>query len=123
MKTLSVGWEQHDVMGAGQRVRRRQEHAKGNQQVLSKAFALCQAKSLNQALQYLVAMKFVVETPREIAAFLRVHKQDFGEVAIGEFLGEGDGAFKVHLRLTFVHQISFVGLSLVGALRCVLLFG
>lgn len=125
------GWEQDDSLEAtpGSQpsgstpkyrkltVRMRNEMHKMTQEILRKALEISQSKSLKKAIEYLVAMNFLSESARDIASFLRIHHEDIGEVDIGDYLGEGDGEFKVHVRLAYVRAVSFTGLSLVEALR------
>ena len=122
------GWEQDDFLDSTQAPgtvpryrkmteRMRNEMQKMSQEILRKAFEISQSKSLKKSIEYLVAMNFLSETPRDIASFLRIHHDDIDEADIGDYLGEGDGEFKVHVRLAYVRAVSFTGLSLVAALR------
>ncbi|KAG3127004.1 hypothetical protein PI126_g22075 [Phytophthora idaei] len=75
------------------------------------------SKSLKKALEYLVAMNFIKDTPRSITSFLRIYHDFFDETEIGDYLGEGDEDIKVQVRLTYVRAISFKGMTLVESLR------
>lgn len=98
-------------------VRMRNELQKRHQQLLTRARDIAEAKSLKKAIEFLVAMNVVKETPRDITSFLRIHYDVFDEAEIGDYLGEGDEDFKVQVRLTYVRAISFKGMTLVSSLR------
>lgn len=98
-------------------VRMRNEVQKRNQQILKRAIEISSSKSLKKAIEYLVAMNFVKDTPRDITSFLRIYHDFFDEAEIGDYLGEGDEDFKVQVRLTYVRAISFEGMTLVESLR------
>eukprot|EP00644_Phytophthora_capsici_P011123 jgi/Phyca11/110193/e_gw1.18.701.1 len=95
----------------------RNELQKHNQQLLKRAMEISSTKSLKKALEYLVAMNFIKNTPRSITSFLRIYHDFFDETEIGDYLGEGDENFKVQVRLTYVRAISFKGMTLVESLR------
>ncbi|KAK1947378.1 Brefeldin A-inhibited guanine nucleotide-exchange protein 1 [Phytophthora citrophthora] len=98
-------------------IRMRNELQKHNQQLLKRAMEISSTKSLKKALEYLVAMNFIKDTPRSITSFLRIYHDFFGEMEIGDYLGEGDENVKVQVRLTYVRAISFKGMTLVESLR------
>lgn len=98
-------------------VRMRNEVQKRNQQLLKRAIEISSTKSLKKAIEYLVAMNFVKDTPRDITSFLRIYHDFFDETELGDYLGEGDEDFKVQVRLTYVRAISFEGMTLVESLR------
>ncbi|GMF38798.1 unnamed protein product [Phytophthora fragariaefolia] len=98
-------------------VRMRDELQKHNQQLLNRSKEIASSKSLKKALEYLVAVNFIKDSPRSIASFLRINHDSFGEAEIGDYLGEGDEDFKVQVRLTYVRAISFKGMTLVESLR------
>ncbi|KAG1711570.1 hypothetical protein DVH05_008819 [Phytophthora capsici] len=98
-------------------IRMRNELQKHNQQLLKRAMEISSTKSLKKALEYLVAMNFIKNTPRSITSFLRIYHDFFDETEIGDYLGEGDENFKVQVRLTYVRAISFKGMTLVESLR------
>jgi hypothetical protein len=101
----------------GTTVRERNEMQKKSQQLLKRGMEIAQTKSLKKALEYLIAMGLIKETPRDVSSFLRIYHTFFNEADIGDYLGEGDEEFKLHLRLTYARAISFTGMSLVDALR------
>jgi hypothetical protein len=98
-------------------VRMRNELQQHNQQLLKRAMEISSSKSLKKALEYLVAMNFIKDTPRSVTSFLRIYHDFFDETEIGDYLGEGDEDFKVQVRLTYVRAISFKGMTLVESLR------
>lgn len=98
-------------------IRMRNELQKRNQQFLKRAMEIASSKSLKKAIEYLVAMGFVKETPRDVTSFLRIYHDFFDEAEIGDYLGEGDEDFKAQIRLSYVRAISFKGLTLVESLR------
>lgn len=98
-------------------VRMRNEVQKRNQQLLTRAMEIASSKSLKKAIDYLVAMNFVKESPRDVTSFLRIYHDFFDEAEIGDYLGEGDEDFKVQVRLSYVRAISFKGMTLVESLR------
>lgn len=98
-------------------VRMRNELQKRNQQFLKRAMEIASSKSLKKAIEYLVAMNFVKESPRDVTSFLRIYHDFFDEAEIGDYLGEGDEDFKVQVRLSYVRAISFKGMTLVESLR------
>lgn len=98
-------------------VRMRNEVQKRNKQILERAIEISSAKSLKKAIEYLIAMNFVKDTPRDITSFLRIYHDFFDEAELGDYLGEGDEDFKVQVRLTYVRAISFEGMTLVESLR------
>lgn len=98
-------------------VRMRNEVQMHNQQLLRRAMEISSSKSLKKAIEYLVAMNFIKDTPRSITSFLRIYHDFFDEAEIGDYLGEGDEDSKVQIRLTYVRAISFKGLTLVESLR------
>ncbi|TYZ58243.1 hypothetical protein PybrP1_001004 [[Pythium] brassicae (nom. inval.)] len=78
---------------------------------------IASSKSLKKAIEYLVAMGFVKDSPRDVSSFLRIYHDIFDETEIGDYLGEGDEDFKAQVRLSYVRAISFKGLTLVESLR------
>ncbi|KDO35012.1 hypothetical protein SPRG_01075 [Saprolegnia parasitica CBS 223.65] len=101
----------------GSTVRERNEMQKQSQQLLKRGMEIAETKSFKKALEYLIAMGLIKETPRDITSFLRIYHTFFDESDIGDYLGEGDEEFKLHVRLTYARAISFTGMTLVEALR------
>ncbi|KAF1788719.1 hypothetical protein GQ600_23749 [Phytophthora cactorum] len=60
-------------------VRMRNELQIHNQQLLKRAMEISSSKSLKKALEYLVAMNFIKDTPRSITSFLRIYHDFFDE--------------------------------------------
>ncbi|KAF1790472.1 Sec7 domain, alpha orthogonal bundle [Phytophthora cactorum] len=89
----------------------------GFTKLLKRAMEISSSKSLKKALEYLVAMNFIKDTPRSITSFLRIYHDFFDETEIGDYLGEGDEDIKVQVRLTYVRAISFKGMTLVESQR------
>ncbi|KAF0692542.1 Aste57867_16354 [Aphanomyces stellatus] len=104
-------------------VRERNEMQKKSQQFLKRAMEIAETKSFKKALEYLIAMGLIKESPRDITSFLRIYHTFFDEGDIGDYLGEGDEEFKLHVRLTYARAISFTGMTLVEALRHYLTHG
>ncbi|ETW03596.1 hypothetical protein H310_05005 [Aphanomyces invadans] len=104
-------------------VRERNELQKKSQQLLKRGMEIAETKSFKKALEYLIAMGLIKESPRDITSFLRIYHTFFDESDIGDYLGEGDEEFKLHIRLTYARAISFTGMTLVEALRHYLTHG
>ncbi|CAK4708806.1 unnamed protein product [Aphanomyces euteiches] len=104
-------------------VRERSQMQKKSQQLLKRGMEIAETKSFKKALEYLIAMGLIKETPRDITSFLRIYHTFFDEGDIGDYLGEGDEEFKLHIRLTYARAISFTGMTLVEALRHYLTHG
>ena len=83
---------------------------------LETAFAIVEQKSLKKAVEYLIACNVLTPAPRDIANFLRIHKDRINPVALGQYLGEnGTGGSESEywnsIRYLFVRAISFIGLN------------
>ncbi|RHY18989.1 hypothetical protein DYB25_006548 [Aphanomyces astaci] len=122
--------DDHDVTSVNSKlgsiygtVRERNEVQKKSQQLLKRGMEIAETKSFKKALEYLVAMGLIKESPRDITSFLRIYHTFFDEGDIGDYLGEGDEEFKLHIRLTYARAISFTGMTLVEALRHYLTHG
>ncbi|CAN0036923.1 unnamed protein product, partial [Sphacelaria rigidula] len=90
------------------------------EEVVAQALHLYSTKGLKKAVQFLVASNFISDTPRDIANFLRIYKDDLDPLSIGEFLGEpdlDDGDYWKAIRLQYVRAIAFHGMTLEEALR------
>lgn len=79
-------------------------------------------KTLKKAIEYLTACNVLPPTPRDIATFLRVHKERFDPAALGMYLGESgiggaESEYWNAIRISFVRPISFVGMNVVQGLR------
>ena len=105
------------------RNRRTMDYSKtsGADASLQIAFEMAQSKSLKKAIEYLIAENFLSPSPRDIAAFLRIHHAKFDPTMLGEYLGEGGlEADEEHwnlIRFNYVRAIAFVGLNAEQGLR------
>lgn len=106
-------WKSHENVS----IKMRNKLSKQRQHMLKTALKIMASKNLKKGIEYLVATNFLSESARDVASFLRIHQDAIGESEIGDYLGEGDGDFKVQLRLTYVRAVSFAGKSLIEALR------
>lgn len=71
-------------------MRRRRAAHQESEALIAEAVQIYKKKdSLKKAVDFLIGKNFMANTPHEIANFLRVYKQSFDELAIGDFLGEG----------------------------------
>ncbi|KAF1333818.1 Brefeldin a-inhibited guanine nucleotide-exchange protein, partial [Globisporangium splendens] len=98
-------------------VRMRNELQERNRQLLLRAKEIASSESLGKAIEYLVAMYLVKDSPWDVTSFLRMYHDSFDEAEIGDYLGEGDEDFKVQVQLSYVRAISFKGMTLVESLR------
>jgi Sec7-like guanine-nucleotide exchange factor len=81
-----------------------------------------QKKSIKKAVDYLISKNFMADTPQEIVNFLRVYKNSFDPISIGEFLGEGGVSstqmeYWAQIRFRYTRAVSFVEMDLEPALR------
>jgi len=84
------------------------------------AFEIAQKKSIKKAVDYLIACNALSPSPRDIASFLRVHKDQLDQGALGYYLGESgiDGQETEYwnlIRFSYVRAISFDGLNVEEA--------
>ena len=73
-------------------------------------------------IQLLLRTGFVSNTPQEIAKFVRIYKNNFDPVEIGDYLGEGgktemEMLFFNQIRYWYTRAVSFVEMELEPALR------
>ena len=68
-------------------------------------------------IDFWVAKNFLSDSPRDIAAFLRLYHKHFSPDEIGDFLGSGETPQADAIRMSFCSVISFRGLSVEQALR------
>ena len=83
---------------------------------LETAFTIIEQKSLKKSVEYLIACNVLTPAPRDIANFLRIHKDRINPVALGQYLGEnGTGGSESEywnsIRYLFVRAISFIGMN------------
>lgn len=80
------------------------------------AFDIAKKKSIKKAVEYLIACNALTPSPRDIASFLRIHKDRLDQSALGYYLGEGgtDGQETEYwnlIRFSYVRAISFDGMT------------
>lgn len=83
---------------------------------LETAFEIARKKSVKKAIDYLIACNALTPAPRDVASFLRIHKDKLDQGALGSYLGEGgtDGNETEYwnlIRFNYVRAISFDGLN------------
>lgn len=116
-------WQGSVVSSVNDRSRRTMDSIKTSSAdaSLNTAFEMAQSKNLKKAIEYLIAENFLSPSPRDIAAFLRIHHAKFDPTMLGEYLGEGGvEADEEHwnlIRFNYVRAISFVGLNAEQGLR------
>lgn len=80
------------------------------------AFEIARTKNLKKAVDYLIACDFLTPSPRDVAAFLRLHRARLDASALGIFLAEGGiGGGEIEywnqIRFNYFRPISFVGMN------------
>jgi hypothetical protein len=95
-----------------------QAHTK--QETLDVAFELIATKGLKKGIDYLIAVRLLIPSPKHISAFLRIHLSSINPILLGDYLGEGgvDGAdrdFFNLIRFHFTRATSFVGMNIEQA--------
>lgn len=86
------------------------------------AMRIARSKSIQKALDYLIACNELTSSPRDIASFLRLHRSSLDPAALGKYLGEA-GIDISHteywnmIRFSYLRAISFAGLTIEQALR------
>lgn len=80
------------------------------------AFEIARTKNLKKAVDYLIACGFLTPSPRDVAAFLRLHRAQLDPSALGIFLAEcGTGGGEIEywnqIRFNYFRPISFVGMN------------
>jgi hypothetical protein len=95
-----------------------QAHTK--QETLDVAFELIATKGLKKGIDYLIAVRLLIPSPKHISAFLRIHVSSINPILLGDYLGEGgvDGAdrdFFNLIRFHFTRATSFVGMNIEQA--------
>jgi hypothetical protein len=93
-----------------------QNEAEGKIDHLGIAFDIAKKKSLNKAIDYLIACDILTKSPRDIASFLRIHKDDLKPSDLGRYLGESgtDGSDTEYwnlIRFNYIRAHSFVGMG------------
>lgn len=87
-----------------------------NEDFLPVAFEIARAKSLKKAVDYLIACDFLTPSPRDVAAFLRLHRMQLDPSSLGVFLAEGgngggDAEYWNQIRFNYFRPIAFVGMN------------
>lgn len=85
-------------------------------EILPVAFEIARTKNLKKAVDYLIACDFLTPSPRDVAAFLRLHRTQLDASALGIFLAEGgnggdDVEYWNQIRFNYFRPISFVGMN------------
>jgi Sec7 domain len=80
------------------------------------AFEIARTKSLKKAVDYLIACNFLTPSPRDVAAFLRLHRTQLDPSSLGVFLAEvgnggGDVEYWNQIRFNYFRPVSFVGMN------------
>lgn len=125
--TGSASKPQGAGMGRATSVRLRKALHEQQNDSLQQGLKLYRAKGLKRAIEFLVANHVMSDTPRDIAAFLRVYRHDLDPISIGEYLGEGgNGSDTAHwnlIRMNYIRASSFHNMALEPALRAFLTRG
>ena len=71
---------------------------------------------LKKAIEYLIACGIITPSTRDVANFLRIHKDRIGPIALGQYLGENgaggtESEYWNSIRYIFVRAISFIGMN------------
>lgn len=86
-----------------------------SEEILPVAFDIAKTKSLKKAIDYLIACDFLTPSPRNVAAFLRLHRAQFDASSLGVFLAEGGKGGETdywnQIRFNYIRPISFVGMN------------
>ena len=86
-----VGWEEDENSATSESVKSKRKNHQYSEQLLQQAILIYHKKdSLKKAIDFLIENKFINNTPQEIANFVRVYKNNFDPVAIGDYLGKKD---------------------------------
>lgn len=86
------------------------------QESIETAILIAQQKCLKKAVEYLIACNALTPAPRDIANFLRIHKDRFEPVALGHYLSESGASgaemeYWNSVRYLFVRAIAFIGMN------------
>lgn len=85
--------------------------------LMETAFEIAEKKSLKKAVDYLVACNALTPAPRDISTFLRIHREQIDQSALGNYLGEGGtGGIETEywnsIRHLYISAISFIGMNI-----------
>lgn len=79
------------------------------------ALEIAKRKNLKKAVEYLIACNSLSPSPRDIANFLRLHKDELDPESLGEYLSESGVGVETEwwksMRHLYVRAISFVGMQ------------
>ena len=97
------GWEEDENNATSESVKSKRRNHQYSEQLLQQAILIYHKKdSLKKAIDFLIENKFINNTPQEIANFVRVYKNNFDPVAIGDYLGKNTFlSFLFHFLLLF----------------------
>jgi hypothetical protein len=89
---------------------------RNTENVLPVAFEIARTKSLKKAVDFLIACDFLTPSPRDVAAFLRLHRTQLDPSSLGVLLAEvgsggGDIEYWNQIRFNYFRSISFVGMN------------
>jgi len=99
----------------------KQHQLQHTQETFDVAFELIATKnSLKKGIDFLIASRLLIPSPRQISTFLRIHMSSIDSGLLGDYLGEGgvDGAdtdFFNLVRFNFARATSFVGMNIEQA--------
>jgi hypothetical protein len=99
----------------------KQAQVEHTQETFDVAFDLIATKnSLKKGIDFLIASRLLIPSPRQISTFLRIHMSSINSGLLGDYLGEGgvDGAdtdFFNLVRFNFARATSFVGMNIEQA--------
>ena len=85
-------------------------------ETLDVAFEIAQQKSLKKAVEYMIACNMLTPSPRDVANFLRIHKDRLDPSDLGLYLSEtgiigAEIEYWKSIRYLFVRPISFIGMT------------
>jgi Sec7 domain len=79
------------------------------------ALEIAKRKSLKKAIEYLIACNGLSPSPRDVANFLRLHKDELDPSSLGEYISETGVGPETEwwkaMRHSYVRAISFVGMK------------
>jgi hypothetical protein len=89
---------------------------------LNTALDIAERKSLKKAVEYLIACNSLTPAPRDVATFLRIHKEQLDPADLGNYITEyGNGGAETEywdsIRHNYVRAISFGGMNVEEGLR------
>jgi hypothetical protein len=93
-----------------------------SEESLITALDIAERKSLKKAVEYLIACNSLTPAPRDVATFLRIHKEQLDPADLGNYITEyGNGGAETEywdsIRHNYVRAISFGGMNVEEGLR------